>query len=305
MNGTQAPTQAILISGASSGIGRYLSTHLAAKGYLVYAGARKESDLESLGQLENVVAIPLDVTLPDQLQEAFGLIDGAGTGLYGLINNAGIGETGLLNTWLDSEMFNIFNINVFGPHRLTNTFLPLLLESKGRIVNIGSMSGMYTSKYFGPYSMTKHAMEAYTVALSEELKPYGVQTSIVQPGTIKSEISSSSHSGSIRRFLRAQPPFKEEAQQLISAYEKSKKEADVDSGTADPLPSPEIVAEAVDHALFSGEPKLRYLIGARHEIDIVIDTLIKKLMDVTDNPLTNHKRAELHALLDKHIAQRT
>ena len=105
------------------------------------------------------------------------------------------------------EIFEIFDVNVFGPLRMTNAFVRMLIQSKGRIVNIGSQGGMITSKYFGPYTMTKYALEAYTEALHQELKSYGVHVSIVQPGGILTEDGANAMPGTLARFQRAESPL--------------------------------------------------------------------------------------------------
>jgi short-subunit dehydrogenase len=204
-------------------------------------------------------------------------------------------------------MYDIFNVNVFGPHRMTNAFVRLLIESKGRIVNIGSQGGTITSKYYGPYTMTKHALEAYTVALHQELEPYGVQVSIVQPGGIISNIGENMQAGTMAHFQRAQPPFKEEAELVLQSFsEESEPNPDEPESATNRKPSsPEIVWDAVQDALFAEKPKLRYLVGTRWEGNRVINALIAKLLDENDNPQHNYSREELIALLDQHLAQRT
>ena len=296
----------ILVTGASSGIGNHLARYLAARGHIVYGTARKDNDLAELEKIQNVVPIKLDVRNPQQIQNAFDFIVNEGKGLYGLVNNAGLGEIGMFITWTDEEMFDIFDVNVFGAHRMTNTFVRLLIELKGRIVNIGSQGGIITSKYFGPYTMTKHALEAYTVSLNQELEPYGMWVSIVQPGGIVSNMGSNSMPGTVARFQRAAPPFKEEAEQVLASFNQPSPPDDEEESETNRKPSsPEIVSMAVYDALFSQRPKLRYLVGTKWEGDRVINALIDKLLDENDNPQHNYSRDELVALLDRHISQRS
>src|SRR4030095_543371 len=167
--------------------------------------------------------------------------------------------------------------------------------------------GMITSKYDGPYTMTKHALEAYTVALHEELEPYGVLVSIVQPGGVITNIGENMQAGTMSHFQRAQPPFKEEAELVLASFsEASEPNPDEPESATNRNPSsPEIVWDAVQDALFSERPKLRYLVGTHWEGNRVINTLIAKLLDENDNPQHNYSRDELIALLDRHIAQRT
>ncbi len=293
----------ILVTGASSGIGNYLARYLASQGHIVYATARKDTDLAELAKIKDVLPVKLDVRNPQQIKEAFDFIVNQGKGLYGLVNNAGIGELGMFNTWTDQEMFDIFDVNVFGVHRMTNAFVRLLIGSKGRIVNIGSQGGIITC----PYTMTKHALEAYTVSLNMELEPYGVLVSIVQPGGIVSNAGSNSLPGTIARFQRAAPPFKEEAEQVLASFNQPSEPSDEEeeSETNRKPSSPEIVSIAVYDALFSEKPKLRYLVGTKWEGDRVINALIDKLLDENDNPQHNYSRDELVALLDRHISQRS
>jgi len=241
------------------------------------------------------------------------------------VNNAGLGDLGMLSTWTDEEMLRIFDVNVFGPHRITNAFLPLLLASQGRIVNIGSQGGILSKKYYGPYTMTKHAVETYTETLRAELEDYGVLASVVQPGGITTNIGEASHAGTVARFERAVAPFREEADAILgyltapppeaepSSADEAKAASEAAGGSAaaasesetDRKPSsPEIVAVAVYDALFSPMPKLHYLVGTRWEGDRVLNALVAKLLDENDNPQHNYSREQFVALLDKHIAER-
>lgn len=296
----------IFVTGASSGIGLDITRSLAAHGHPVYATARKESDLQALAAIENVTPVRLDVRDPQQVREAAELVARHGGGLYGLVNNAGIGELGLVSTWTDEELLDIFNVNVFGPFRLTNALLPLLVEARGRVVLISSQGGMISKKYYGPYTMTKHALEAYSVALRDELAPHGVLVSIVQPGGVETSIGENSFAGMLRRFERAQPPFKEEADAVLASFNAPPEPpASDEESESNRKPSPpELVTEAVVDALFSAVPKFRYLVGTKWEGDRVIHALIEKLLDENDNPAHNYSQAELAALLARKVEER-
>jgi short-subunit dehydrogenase len=307
-------TRPILITGASTGIGNHLTRTLAGRGHTVYATARKEADLAELDKIENVVPIQMDVRQPQDIKAALHLVQQAGKGLYGLVNNAGVGEIGLFTTWTDRDLQDIFDVNVFGVHRMTNAFIDLLIEARGRIVNIGSQGGMITMKYYGPYTMTKHALEAYTVALDLELQLHGVRVCIIQPGGIVSNIGANSFPGTLAHFQNARPPFKEEAEHVLAAFsgtgtpeqeETEQEHVELDESETNRKPSPPfIVTEAVCDALFSAQPKLRYLVGTKWEGDRVIHALLEKLLDENDNPRHNYSRDELVALLEQHIASR-
>lgn len=304
----------VLVTGASSGIGRCVVKHLAERGCIVYGTVRNEKAADELRRIPNVVPVRCDVTKPDEIHAAVETVTAAGRGLYGLVNNAGLGELGMIPTWTDEELLHIFDVNTFGPFRMTNAFLPLLLEAKGRVVNIGSQGGMLSKNYYGPYTMTKLALESYTETLRIELEPYGVFASIVQPGGIATNIGAALLDGTLARFRRAQEPFREEAEQILAYFtapapEPSAAEAAAGNDAAEsetnrkPSP-PEVVAEVVYEALFSPAPKLRYLVGTKWEGDRVLNALIAKLLDENNNPKHNYSRAELVALLDRHLASR-
>lgn len=299
-------TKAILVTGASTGIGYALSKHLAAEGHRVYATARNDADCAKLEKLANVFPLILDVRNVEHVENARRIVEAEGLGLYGLVNNAGIGHLGFLNTFNDDEMHDLFDINVHGPHRITNAFLDLLLESEGRIVNIGSQGGSVSMKYYGPYTMTKHALEAYSVALAAELDAHGVNVSIVQPGGIATEIFEKMLPPTIDHFERSQPPFSEEANAVIEALKKpsSYDESQPESATNRNPSSTDIVTEAVVDALFSEKPKQRYLVGTRWEGNRVINMLLDRLLDANECQTLNYSRDELIDWLDGKLSER-
>ena len=172
----------VLVTGASSGIGLRITEILSENGYLVYAGARKESDLKRLDGMKNVEAIKLDVTVQEDIDTAVKYVINQGRGLYGLVNNAGITMTGPLIEIPVSELEWLFNVNVYGPYRITQAFAPLLIESKGRIITTGSITGIFSGAFNGHYSMSKHAMEAFTDSLALEMERFGVKVSVIEPG---------------------------------------------------------------------------------------------------------------------------
>jgi NAD(P)-dependent dehydrogenase (short-subunit alcohol dehydrogenase family) len=214
-------TAPILVTGASTGIGRHITGYLAERGHAVFATARKDSDLESLATIDNVSPIRCDVTRPDEIRETVNAIVQTGRGLHGLVNNAGIGSIGYLHTVTDAEMREVLEVNTLGPHRMVNACLDLLLACRGRVVNIGSMGGLMAMKIFGPYCMSKFALEAYTLALRGELAPHGVKVSIVDPGGIVSEIGVNSAAGVRARLERVRPEFREEADQMLARLDQS------------------------------------------------------------------------------------
>lgn len=294
--------KSILVTGASSGIGFNITQYLANKGVFVFAGVRKEKDYEKLKKIENVQPIFLDVRFQNQIDKAYNKISDDPHTFFGVVNNAGIGSLGFLTSFTEEEMYNIFNVNTFGPWRITNTFLQLILKNKGRIVNIGSQGGLLANKLYGPYTMTKHALEAYSDSLREELLPFNVKVSLVQPGGIETEIGDKALDGELQRFERTPEPFREEALLIKKAllgpnqpFNPNEEESNSNRNPSNPI----IVSEAVYDALFSKNPKERYLVGTHWEGMRVINKLIKLLLDENNNPKHNLTSNELYSIMEK------
>lgn len=294
--------KSVLVTGASSGIGLNIAQHLATRGHLVYATARNPNDLKFMGTLDNIIPISLDVTNEEQIRDMITFIKSQGNGLYGLVNNAGLGGMGSLNTWSEKELKQIFNVNVFSPWRITNACMHMLLSARGRIVNIGSQGGFITSKYFGPYTMTKQALETYTETLRQELSDYQIKVSLVQPGNIHTNMEENSISDSLARFHKAQFPFNDESQQVLSQLENSQiQNKDIKRDSS----SPDMVSKATYHALFNHSPKSRYLVGTKQEGDRLINALLQRLVQFNDNEQHQYSREQLINMLDQHITEHT
>ncbi len=265
--------KAILVTGASTGIGRRITERLAADGYFVYAGARKEADLQALGAIHNVQAVRLDVTKPDDIDAAVETVTKAGRGLYGLVNNAGVVTIAPLVDTKFEEFDVVMKVNVYGPYRVSKAFARLIIAHHGRVINIGSISGMLNYAEVGAYQMSKHALEAFSVTLSNELSPSGVQVSIVEPGSYKSEI------------------FKNEVKRSGSGGQY------VDESTKGK--EPDEVAAAVESALFEPRPKLRYMVVPdEEEAQITIKAQIEQLVQLNEGHRYTYDRTTLIKMLD-------
>ena len=136
--------KAVLVTGASSGIGRKIAEVLAANGHFVYAGARKDTDLAELNAMDNIEAVRLDVTVQADIDAAVARITEAGRGLHGVVNNAGVAVFKPMNETTEADIDFVFDVNVYGPYRISKAFTPLLIASKGRTTTIGSISGFVT-----------------------------------------------------------------------------------------------------------------------------------------------------------------
>ena len=188
-------SKTVLITGATAGIGRMTALHLAKQGHHVIATGRKSAELASLKQ-EALAAnahakldtLLLDVTSPASIASAV-LAVGAltsGKGLDVLVNNAGFGVLGPTSEISDAEMRRQYETNVFGLMNVTRAFLPRMRERRaGRIVNVSSVGGRITLPYFGVYNSTKYALESLSDALRYELRPWGIDVTLIEPGVIR------------------------------------------------------------------------------------------------------------------------
>lgn len=282
--------KAVLVTGASTGIGRNITEVLATNGYFVYAGARKQKDLDALNKIPNVQSIRLDVTIKKDLDAAVETVRNGGRGLYGLVNNAGVGAGGPLIETDEDEVRWLFDVNVFGVLKVTQAFAPFIIESKGRIINIGSIAGILTTTGLGPYSMSKHAIEAYSDALAIEMKRFDVHVSVIEPGNYRSEISKTA------RARRGELTDREKNSPYAEYY-KRRTEGPVDRAQ---YKDPDEVADAAVHALFDEDPKLRYMVVPnREEASFTVGTAMSKVVQLNERQEHSFSRDELIAMLDE------
>ena len=286
--------QAVLVTGASSGIGRKITEVLAAKGYFVYAGARKAEDLAALNTIKNVQSVKLDVTVPADIAAAVETVRRAGRGLHGVVNNAGIAVLAPLIDVEEKELSSLFDVNVFGPYRITKAFAPMLIESKGRVVTISSISGILSGAFFGPYSMSKHAIEAYGDALAVEMARFGVRSSLIEPGNYRSEIgraTTAQAEAALKRLTGT--PFEQQARNMVAAM-----------GNYDSYPEPDDVAAAALHALFDPNPKMRYMVvPAARQAEVTIRKAIDELVQLNQAHKFSYDRETLVKMLDEALAR--
>src|SRR5579862_2288927 len=180
--------RAVLITGASTGIGAACALYLDARGFRVFAGVRNPADGEALRARSSSRLAPvlLDVTNSDSLRDAAAVINEtvSETGLHGLVNNAGIAVGGPLEVLPLDDLRRQFEVNVVGQLAVTQAMLPLLRKARGRIVNMGSIVGRAPVPLVGAYSMSKAAVAAMTTALRLELDLWGIDVSLIEPGAI-------------------------------------------------------------------------------------------------------------------------
>ena len=284
--------KAVLITGASTGIGRKTATLLAANGYFVYAGARKQSDLDALNAIENVKSVRLDVTIQADIDAAVKTVSDDGRGLHGLVNNAGVAIAGPLIEVSEDELRWLFDVNVYGPYRVTKAFAPLIIESRGRITMISSIAGILSGEFLGQYSMSKHAIEAYSDSLAQELARFGVQVSVIEPGSYRSALSDSAFRRmAAQNYTAGVSLFAEDYSVWLERQRDRQVEAE-----------PDDVAQAVMHSLFDREPRRRYLVVPnRQEAGRTIRQAIRELIQLNSGHDYSYDREELIAIVDEEM----
>ena len=288
--------KAVLVTGASSGIGRKITEVLAAEGHFVYAGARKAEDIEALSAIDNVMGVRLDVTVQEEIDAAVELIEKEGRGLWGIINNAGVYVGGPMLEMSEADLDFQLDVNVYGPYRVNKAFADLIIASGGRFNVISSISGVLSGPGSGAYSMSKHAMEAYTDSLAAEMQVLGgaVKVSAIEPGNYKSRIADTA----CRRLLEGGPA---EGPSRFPAYNERMKALCEDASRSQ-YPEPDDVAAAALHAMFDPNPKEHYLVvPVRSEAEWTIYKLIEELVELNRDHTFSFTRDELVAMLDDEL----
>jgi NAD(P)-dependent dehydrogenase (short-subunit alcohol dehydrogenase family) len=247
---------AVIVSGASTGIGAATVELLAQEGWIAFAGVRNETDAARLAAVHpNIWPILLDVGDRASIDGALKSVLAAGIPLRGVVSNAGIAVGGPLEHLPIDEIRRQFEVNVFGALALAQAALPHLPEGRGRIVFVGSISGRLATPYLGPYSASKFALRAFSDALRVELAPVGIGVSLIEPGSVKTPIWRKGRAGKDRilAMLAATPRahYRAAMETVIAQTESEERFG---------MPA-ERVARAIAHALSSPTPRPQYLLG--------------------------------------------
>lgn len=266
----------VLITGASTGIGRSAAEYLASRGWQVFAGIRKAQDGEALiAANEQIKPILLDVTNPEQVNAAVETIRAvlAGQKLAGLVNNAGIANMGPLALQPLDQFKAHFDVNVFGLLRASQAFAPLLGMDEtlagppGRIINITSVGGRLASPFLGAYTATKHAVESMTDSLRRELVLFGIDTIAIGPGAVRTPIWDKAEQDN-----RANPYSNSPWARAIEKFSETMLE-----GGRTGL-DPEIIAKTIETALTAAKPKARYAPVPNKLTNFTLPMLLPKRM---------------------------
>lgn len=253
---------AVVVTGASTGIGEVCALYLDKVGFKVFAGVRKEADAEALKQKasDRLTPIFIDVTDAASIESAANTVATSvkGAGLVGLVNNAGIQVGGVLEFIPIAEIRKQLDVNVIGHIAVTQAFLPLLRKDHGRIINMGSITGRMSQPYLAPYSASKFAMEAISDSLRMELRPWRIPVSIIEPSVVKTPMWDKARHAAHETVKG----FPQEAHDLYGpAITAVLRVLDAPENIARVATPPNIVAKAVAHALTTKRPKSRYVVG--------------------------------------------
>jgi NAD(P)-dependent dehydrogenase (short-subunit alcohol dehydrogenase family) len=276
---------AVVVTGASSGIGEACARRLAGAGFHVFAGVRAPADGERLRSRAGGGIVPLRLDVVDDASIADAAREVAGAcgerGLAGLVNNAGIAVPAPLEHQPIEDFRRQLEVNLIGQVAVTQAFLPLLRRGRGRIVNVGSIGGRVAVPLLGAYAASKFALEGVSDVLRRELRPWGIHVAIIEPGTIATPIWRKGIASGDELIAQMSPEARRDYGKLIDVVRSASQD-----GERNGLP-PDAVARDVEHALTARRPRTRYLVGreaktrgtmARLVPDRVLDAAIARVM---------------------------
>lgn len=262
---------AVVITGASTGIGRACALRLDRAGFDVFAGVRKAEDGEALGAAASQRLRPLTIDVIDTesiAAAAAEVNEATGGRLAGLVNNAGIALAGPIEGLQLDELRRQLEVNVVGQVAVTQAFLAMIRGAQGRVVFMSSIGGKGALPYVSPYNASKHAVEAIADALRIEMRPFGVEVAIIEPGAVATPIWEKS--GAEARAGRAK--MDPATEQLYG--ERMDKMATLAQKTGERGVDPDEVAVAVEHALTAEKPRTRYVIGREAKIQMRLRSVL-------------------------------
>jgi NAD(P)-dependent dehydrogenase (short-subunit alcohol dehydrogenase family) len=271
-NESASTTRAVLITGASTGIGAATAMRLDRAGWRVFAGVRKPADGDALraqasGRLTPVI---IDVTDPASIDAAAGEVarETGDAGLDGLVNNAGISVPGPVELLPLEDLRRQLEVNVVGQVAVTQAFMPLIRTARGRIVFISSIGGRFSTPFLGAYCASKYALEALADAMRLEMRPWRIHIALVEPGSIKTPFWDKGLSDAEVMEARLSPEDHARYDQAIASVKAVARDFERRG-----IP-PEAVAKAIEHALTSPRPKTRYLVGIDAKLQAALATWV-------------------------------
>jgi NAD(P)-dependent dehydrogenase (short-subunit alcohol dehydrogenase family) len=268
----------VLVTGASSGIGRATALRLAAAGHHVYAGVRRPDDAPAppAAGWGGITPLLLDVTDGAQITAAADTVAShTGTaGLDGLVNNAGIGLFGPLELIPVQQFRPLLEVNLTGQLAVTQAFLPLLRHARGRIIMIGSIGARFTPPFVGALAASKSALATLSQALRQELAPWDIRVVLIEPANVRTEAVGKLQHDAQQLMNQATPDgrvlYQDAFRRLVATFAAQHEHGSL----------PEVAAEAVAHALTTPRPRARYLVGKHsHGMAILAAALPTPVLD--------------------------
>lgn len=267
MNTINSNERVILVTGASSGIGALTARRLAERGYRV-AGAARRTDL--VRRLPKVLPVPLDLADPDSIERAVAYVEQTFGPVEVLVNNAGYGEFGAIEETPIESARRQFDVNVFGLVQLTQRVIPAMrAAATGRIVNVSSLAGEFSSPLGGWYHASKFALEALSDSMRAELRPFGITVAVVQPGPVRTAwheeamqtLEATSGDGPYRDMARA-----------VARYHRATQSSAITSNV-------EPVADVIVEAATAVRPRTRYRVGRGASTAVAFSRLPDRVFD--------------------------
>lgn len=264
--------RSVLITGASTGIGRATALRLDRAGWRVFAGVRREEDAAALREAgsERLVPLMLDVTDAAQIAasaERVGEIVGE-AGLYALVDNAGVGVIGPLETIPIEDFRKQIEVNLIGQVAVTQAMLPLIRRATGRVVLVSSGGGRMALPFGGAYHAAKFGLEGVADSLRQELRPWRIEVIVIEPGSIDTPIWERAVSGF--ESMAARAPAR---QRELYGKRLAKLQEGVRKTAARGIP-PEKVAEAIERELTARRPRTRRRVGLDAQAQILLRRLL-------------------------------
>lgn len=261
MNDTTTAARSVLVTGSSTGIGAACALELDKLGFHVFASVRKVEDAERIKSQasERLTAIIMDVTDAEMIDDAARTIEAAvgEAGLFGLLNNAGIAVPGPLECVPLDQVRHQLEVNVIGQLAVTQALLPLIRTARGRVVNMGSISGFVAPPYLGAYSASKFALQSMNDVLRIELRRWGISVSMVAPDSVTTPIWGKIMDSAFEMGKHLPPPVRKLYKDDLKTMWRTSQKADKTAMSVDR------VVRAVRHALTARRPRTCYLVGLR------------------------------------------
>jgi NAD(P)-dependent dehydrogenase (short-subunit alcohol dehydrogenase family) len=265
----------VVVTGASTGIGAATARELARRGFHVLAGVRRDRDADAI-RGPGIEPLIIDITNPDHIRALATRVHGdpQGRAVRALVNNAAMAVNAPVEVFALDEWRRLFEVNLFGHIAVTQTLLPALFRSQGRVVNISSVGGKVAMATYGPYASTKFALEAASDSLRREVAPLGVQVVVVEPGAVRTEMPGRAIATAREVASTMSPEQSQRYGGLVQAII-----AQTAYHTKSGLPA-DAAAKVIAKAVTARKPRARYTVGREAALLTLVRILPDRILDV-------------------------